>query len=94
MGDPETVPGCQNRKTQPTQPKGEELRCGFERRCQVDFAAGAYGKEDIKGYDKASVNVAIGEKRGPMKLHCAIGRLMEGKKKLHHRRPQTVCNFQ
>ncbi|CAK9035573.1 unnamed protein product [Durusdinium trenchii] len=30
----------------------------------VDFAAGAYGKEDIKGYDKASVNVAIGEKSG------------------------------
>ena len=29
---------------------------------QVDFAQGAYGKEDIKGYDKASVNVAIGEK--------------------------------
>lgn len=30
----------------------------------VDFAQGAYGKEDIKGYDKASVNVAIGEKPG------------------------------
>ena len=30
----------------------------------VDFAQGAYGKDDIKGYDKASVNVAIGEKPG------------------------------
>ena len=30
----------------------------------VDFAAGAYGTEDIKGYDKASVTVAIGEKPG------------------------------
>ena len=29
---------------------------------KVDFAQGAYGKDDIKGYDKASVNVAIGEK--------------------------------
>ena len=28
----------------------------------VDFAQGAYGQEDIKGYDKASVTVAIGEK--------------------------------